>query len=305
MAYVPGGLTFPWGEFDDSKYTVKNAYWIAETETTYELWKKVYDWATDDARETNKYTFANPGQMGSAEDEVDMTDQHPVTMVSWRDCIVWCNALTEWYNANNGTSYDCVYYTDESYTTPLRTATNGSATGNKTPGSEDYPYIKADADGNLKMDDCSAKGFRLLTKHEWELAARYRGNDTTNVVTGIVSYFNFDNMEIKWTKGNSASGDTQAFNAETPTVGDYAVYIENSSGKTAEVKTKIPNALDLYDMSGNVGEWVINFNGGFAQLYRGGSYNYGANYVRVGLQSLDQYVNNMRNYIGFRFARSQ
>jgi hypothetical protein len=48
MIYVPGGKTFPIGEYDDEgTATVANAYWIVETEVTYNLWDKVYDWATD------------------------------------------------------------------------------------------------------------------------------------------------------------------------------------------------------------------------------------------------------------------
>jgi hypothetical protein len=38
---------------------------------------------------------------------------HPVTTVNWRDSRVWCNALTEYYNAKHGadTDLDCVYTT--------------------------------------------------------------------------------------------------------------------------------------------------------------------------------------------------
>ena len=39
MAYVPGGLTFPTGTNDDGTATVEDAYWIGETEVTYELWR--------------------------------------------------------------------------------------------------------------------------------------------------------------------------------------------------------------------------------------------------------------------------
>src|SRR3990172_6443661 len=46
MAYVPGGKTFPKKQNDVETATVANAYWIGETEVTYELWSTVYTWAT-------------------------------------------------------------------------------------------------------------------------------------------------------------------------------------------------------------------------------------------------------------------
>jgi len=97
MVYVPGGLSYKTGVDDNGDIdgdgdqdvspvaTVAGAYWIAETEVTYKLWKKVYDWATDSARGTKKYTFSYAGTMST-------TDLHPVTTVSWRDMMVWCNA---------------------------------------------------------------------------------------------------------------------------------------------------------------------------------------------------------------------
>lgn len=45
-----------------------------------------------------------------------------------------------------------------------------------------------------------------------------------------------------------AKGDCQLRN--------YAVYSENSGGKTAEVGSKQPNEFRLYDMSGNAWEWM-------------------------------------------------
>ena len=44
---------------------VSDPFWIAETEVTYELWKKVYEWAIHEARGARQYQFQNPGRRGA------------------------------------------------------------------------------------------------------------------------------------------------------------------------------------------------------------------------------------------------
>lgn len=81
-----------------------------------------------------------------------------------------------------------------------------------------------------KLTGCS---FRLPTEAEWEFAAR-GGNQSEGY-----TYYGSDNPD------------------------DVAVFhiIESEGGKTAEVKSKMPNELGLYDMNGNVEEFCFdNFN---------------------------------------------
>ena len=118
MAYMSGSITFPTGTNDAGTATVTKGYWIGDTEVTYELWSTVYTWAT-----AHGYNFANAGVQGGGTGT--FTNQHPVTTINWRDAIVWCNALTEWYNTQNSTSYSYTYYSDVSYTTPLRDSRDG------------------------------------------------------------------------------------------------------------------------------------------------------------------------------------
>ncbi len=280
MKYVPGG-TFPTGVNDSgdtdgdnindvsSPSTISTPFWIAETETTYQLWKAVYDWAL-----THGYTISHAGVMG---DGTGDTNQHPVTTINWRDMMVWCNALTEYYNANNSSDkdLDCVYYTDAAFTVPIRAA-DDTASLSAAPGAEDNPYVKS-----------TASGFRLPGSMEWECAARYKNG-------------------ITWTPGSYASGATAAYTDVTATElvsWDSA----NAGSSTHAVKSKSANSLGIYDMSGNVWEWCFDGKPSYpygTRVERGGNISYTKNALQVGFVD---YLGtwNEGTYIGFRIARTQ
>ena len=217
----------------------------------------------------NGYAFANTGLMGGGAGP--FTDQHPVTQISWRDAIVWANAATEWYNAIKGTSYTPVYIYGDSII--IRDSRNATACDNAVAR--------------------AANGFRLLTGNEWELAARLR-NDPTNTVEG------FDHPWF--TKGDSASGAT-ANHLNAAATGAVAVF--SPSGSTAEIKSKLPNALGLYDMSGNVWEWCFELNG-LDRFVKGGSYLSNSEYMRIGeVLTLPSNDTDSDRKLGLRLAKSE
>ncbi len=251
---------------------------LAMYETSYNTWYEVLKWAKD-----NGYTIVNKGaegMYGGPGDEKCMNPngegaepklvEMPVTSLTWRDAMVWCNALSEMQKLKP------VYYTDPELENPIKNSTGPSSSKLKdyliTPGQVDNPYV-----------DENANGFRLPYVKEWEYAARKRP-DTSAIsgrnVSGDDSGAMFPPTAIEemneisfpiskiygnyiwWRKNSAGEAKLTASDLDDTTANLKTLTGNNSIGtiRTHLSGGKLPNHLGFYDMSGNIPEWCFDYN---------------------------------------------
>jgi formylglycine-generating enzyme required for sulfatase activity len=289
-------IVFPTTLADSGTGSISKPVMIGETEVTYEAWQTVYTWAT-----SNGYTIANAGVKGSPGSG---NSEQPVTNVSWRDAIVWCNAFTEYYNAKNGSYPDlvCAYYSNPAYATVLRSTSDSMI---------DTPYVYYSSSGNTDNALCTASGIRLPSVSEWEYAARYIGTTAPsagNLAAEFISQgYNGGSSSLTsgyfWTPGDYAAGATADYSNASAT-GLTSWYSTNAS-TTQKVKQKTPNALHLYDMSGNVREWCFEIAFSTYRADRGGSFYNDETYLKIGRDDNGNAPNFISNIYGFRVAKNK
>jgi formylglycine-generating enzyme required for sulfatase activity len=283
--FVMGDSTFPDGTVN---VPLISAFRLGKYEVTYELWFTVRAYALD-----HGYEIASMGREGShGKDGDGPAGYGPVTFISWRSAIVWCNAYSEMEGLTP------VYYTDNAMQSPLKECDAWAI--NLKPGSCDNPYV-----------DWTANGFRLPTEAEWEYAARRMSNGS------IAS-------------GRKASGYYGAFEATLATQHadewqPYCWFLDNSDNPPVSHNvgtTSFSNSLGIFDMSGNVFEFCWDWNGTFPlvntdenpkgatgpgpnqdRIMRGGSFGYPANTMMTALRSSSD-VFSGGYHIGFRVARN-
>ena len=143
-----------------------------------------------------------------------------------------------------------------------------------------------------KLNERTGKKYRLPTEAEWEYSARSGGK------------------KERWPGTNS--GSELSF---------YAWTRENAKDETHPVKQKQPNSLGLYDMSGNVWEWVEDWydenyyekspkynpkgpKTGKYRVLRGGAWNSQARFSRADFRIKDTADKRFNYFCGFRLAQS-
>ena len=296
-------ISFPTGINDDTHATVTTRFWMAQTQFTNAQASAVLQWAYDNGKivttgdahnEVNSTEVKYGGQrlvwfagthnrLNYDESSGNFTvksgfEEHPLVEVTWYGAVMFCNWLTEMRDSQT----------------------------------DNLVYSNIDTSGWSHDDteeDTTKNGYRLPSTYEWEYAARYLG--TTEPLTGgdldTERLYGNDNHDwtdgYYWTPGNYASGATADY---TDAAACRAVAVYSGSDPqpetTKSVKTRAPNLLSLYDMSGNVWEWCYTASD-TNRIRRGGGWYFHADSLQVGSWFFHN-PGSSGSFLGFRLSRT-
>jgi formylglycine-generating enzyme required for sulfatase activity len=203
---------------------------------------------------------------------------YPVYYTSWDMAADFANAVTQQQNALLGLNMQECYVCSN-------------------PGVAAVACVQA-------MNPYQCDGYRLLTEAEWEYSARAGSTAAIWTANGGANLTNTVSSNYTTSDG---------FDLRT-----YAWHTNNAGGTTRPVAQKMDNSWGLYDMSGNVWEWVHDYDAtlstssmtdpvtetatGGSRIRRGGQFG-SAPYDLRSAKRGGEAQTGRQNYMGFRLAR--
>ena len=300
------------GVFPEGRTVTLSSFQIGKYEVNYKLWYEVRTKA-----EKMGYVFANKGMQGhetkggaypeyvaignaptppsaGTRDSDFSNEKHPVTMISWRDAIIWCNAYSEMKGLP-----PVYYYKKDGQEEIIKDA-------KAKKGSPPFMYCYVDM---VYIKDNG--GYRLPTEAEWEMAARggnslltdvwnykYSGGNTMETV----AWMEINSQERTHECGMKSSNTLEIFDM-TGNVDEWCFDIYNEKCDHSDEAYKVlgivtdPQGMKLPNNSDDQAYWNIK------RCYRGGKFDAENDYGLVSLRkNAEGYIRN--NGLGLRLARS-
>ena len=266
MVKIPGGTnsgTNPLGEgeihtdgYPETYDLTVASFYMDKYEVTRAKWDAVAAWAAK-----NGYDIAPDSVSGKAPD-------HPVFMVTWHECVKWCNARSE------KAGLKPCYYAD---------------------AAKKRVYKSGEINIEDNCVDWTAGGYRLPTADEWEYAAR-GGAKAKRFAWGADIISHDKANYCAYTKPEYDKSGGKRYHPKYMTRG--ASPFTNPVGAFEAGK----NAYGLYDMTGNLQEWCFSWHTkwpGSHRVIRGSSWDFHAANCRVGM-SLSYLPGSSYYSLGFR-----
>jgi len=157
-------------------------------------------------------------------------------------------------------------------------------------------YEVTEREWNVIMSDSALGSTKLpVTEVSWSDCEKFVRKLQT--MTGLL--FNLP-TEIQWEYAAKKNGKPDWIYAGSNSPGEVANFRETSGGNVEEVGLRNPNAMELYDMSGNVSEWCKDGSGNRKRI-RGGSFMSYVEDIAVSYSDVSS-IDNRSKTIGLRLS---